>query len=97
MDIYCEWNSERFLSQGTSNSRGAAIIFNKNIDSKHIDNKGNFIVLDFTIEDKRITLINLYGPNTDQPFFYSELFDIIDRIGNDSYIVCGDLSLSYRS
>ena len=34
------------------------------------DFTGNFIILDDTIEDKRLTLVNLYRPNRDSPDFF---------------------------
>ena len=29
------------------------------------DNEGNLIALDLSIEEHRVTLVNIYGPNTD--------------------------------
>ena len=31
--------------------------------------KGNYIILDVNIQGKRIALVNLYGPNQDNPNF----------------------------
>ena len=94
--IYTEWGSEVFLSYGSSHSRGVAIMFNK-IDFKvHeilTDIDGNYVILDLTISDQRMTLASIYGPNTDCPSFYHRLFNIIDRIGNASYMICGDFNL----
>jgi hypothetical protein len=54
---------------------------------------GNFIALDLSVEGKRISLVTVYGPNTDEPEFYDNIFSIIDRFGNDSFTICGDLNL----
>jgi exonuclease III len=32
-------------------------------------------------------------PNSDKPEFFNEIFSLIDRIGNDSYILCGEYNL----
>ena len=41
---------------------------------EHImDPEGNYIISDFTVEENRSTLINLYGPNKDTPNFLTIL------------------------
>ena len=35
------------------------------------DKNSNYIILDVNIPGKRITLVNLYGPNQDNPNFYT--------------------------
>lgn len=95
--IYLQWNGESYCSFGTSSSRGVAILFKKNIEYKvHkviSDNDGNFLILDLTIQTKRLTLVNLYGPNKDKPEFFENVFEKIAKIGNLSYIICGDFNL----
>ena len=39
------------------------------------DINGNFIILDVTIEDKRSTLVNLYGLNRDSPDFFKTVVE----------------------
>ena len=46
------------------------------------DLSSNFIILDITIEEERITLINIYGPNEDNPKFYENIFDHIKLFQN---------------
>ena len=80
-----------------NNSRGVAILFNNDIDfTIHrtiIDVNGNFISTDLTVEDKRFTLTNLYGPNTDDPYFYRKVFENIQDLGNESTVIVGDWNL----
>ena len=40
--------------------------------------------------DVFLTLVNLYGPNNDNPNFFQEISNCIDEIGNDEAIMCGD-------
>jgi hypothetical protein len=42
---------------------------------------------------KRITLINIYGPNVDTPCFYNKVADVIENFDNQSCILCGDFNL----
>jgi exonuclease III len=98
--IYSLWDGECYFSFGTSNSRGVCILFNKCLTNLNVkvhnqekDTKGNVLILDLTIDNNRFTLCTLYGPNNDTPLFYSKLFSLIETIGNESYILCGDFNL----
>ena len=55
------------------------------------DHSSNFIILDITIEGERITLVNIYGPNEDNPKFYEHIFDHIELFQTEKFIICGDL------
>ena len=57
------------------------------------DLNGNFLILDISIDKERLTLVTLYGPNTDSPIFYSEIMSIIEDFGNENYLICGDFNL----
>lgn len=67
--VRVEWGYETYYSSFALNSRGIAIIFNNNFEFKvHeqlSDNNGNYLVLDISIEGKKITLLTIYGPNED--------------------------------
>lgn len=93
--IIDQWgNSNSILSNYKSNARGVAILFNKDLDYKihrqKVDDNGNFIILDMNIHNQRLTLINLYGPNLDNPIFFTNISSCIDDIGNTDIILCGD-------
>ena len=49
------------------------VLLNNNFEQKvkriKTDKNGNYIILDMVIEEKEITLVNLYGPNEDNPQF----------------------------
>ena len=53
------------------------ILINNNFEFKvegvKTDKNGNYILLDITIQGKRITLVNIYGPNEDSPNFYTNI------------------------
>ena len=92
-----QWNNECLFSSGTSNSRGVAILFSKNLDFKiHnniADTEGNYIICDLSVEDNRFTLINLYGPNKDTPTFFETILNIAETIGNANLMICGDFNV----
>ena len=53
------------------------ILLNNNFDQKvesiKTDPNGNYIILNMTIQGKKVTLVNIYGPNEDNPQFYRNL------------------------
>ena len=73
------------------------VLLNNNFEQKvkriKTDKNGNYIILDMVIEEKEITLVNLYGPNEDNPQFYENLIKKIAEFENDNVIICGDWNL----
>ena len=55
------------------------------------------LVLDLEIGDSNTTLINVYGPNTDDPNFYNEIATIMNDIDNTYSILCGDWNLIWNN
>ena len=50
-------------------------------------------MLETTIKGKKITLVNLYGPNEDRPQFYSNIKQKLEELDNEMDIICGDWNL----
>ena len=84
------------LSNYKSNSRGVAILISKDVEftihQQYTDEGGNYIILDITIFNQRLTLINIYAPNTDCPHFFQIIDNHIDRLNNDMLFLCGDFN-----
>ena len=64
---YCgknEWGSDVKFSSHTSNSRGVAILFKNSfqyiIHNEIKDPGGNYIILDISIQNTRLSLVALY-------------------------------------
>ena len=95
--IRAGWGGEIIYSSYTSNARGVCILLNNNFEyiilKRKTDSEGNLIAVDIEIEGKRITLVNIYGPNTDSSGFYLKLADILEEFGNETCIICGDFNL----
>ena len=91
------WNGECLFNKYSSNARGVAILFWKNLEykiHKQIkDNEGNFLVIDVTAQHQRFTLINIYGQDSDSPSFFKRIIQHLEEIGNSHYIICGDFNL----
>ena len=68
-----EWGLKCIIAPFTSNARGVAILFNNNteieIHKSYLDEGGNYIISDVTIDGIKMTLSNIYGPNKDEPTF----------------------------
>ena len=91
------WEGDCIFNSFSSNQRGVAILINKNFEYKIIktknDDHGNLLAIDIEIEHKKITLINLYGPNNDSPEFFNKVSDIIENFNNQTVIIAGDYNL----
>ena len=66
--------------------------FEYKVERVKTDKNGNYmyIILDVNIQGKRITLVNLYGPNRDNPNFYTKIKQKVSEFKNDQVIMCGD-------
>ena len=63
--------------------------FEYKVEKVKTDKNGNYIILDVNIQGKRITLANLYGPNQDNPNFYTNIKQKVSEFENDRVILCG--------
>ena len=95
--ITSEWGYKSYFSSFTTQSRGVAIFFNNNFEFKvhsfYNDHNGNMLVLDIEIDEHKITLATIYGPNKDDPGFFDSLQRKIVEIGNNDIIINGDWNL----
>jgi hypothetical protein len=64
--------------------------FQYTFHSETRDPKGNFIKLDVSTQEQRLSLVALYGPNEDSPDFLKNLNSKLVSLSNTSIIVGGD-------
>lgn len=59
---------------------------------------GNYIILDITIQNQRLSFACIYGPNADNPVFFNKLKHDIEFFDNNSVLVTGDFNtvMSYQ-
>ena len=93
-----EWGGICLFNSFSSQARGVAVFIRKNfpvtILDKFCDTGGNVLGVLLSYEDKKILLEGLYGPNTDEPAFYSDLaFKNIIDWSPDYSIFAGDFNL----
>ena len=92
-----EWGFTTVFSSFDSRSRGVAIFFNNNFEFKiHevcLDPSGNFVVIDLELSTKRLTFVSIYGPNKDEPIFYENLVQKINKFKNEDMLLVGDWNL----
>ena len=95
--ILMEWGLKGIIAPGTNNSRGTGILFNNNFQHKihryWTDKGGNYVIVDLTIIEKRITLVTLYGPNHDNQQMFKEIFKKVRDIKNENIIMVGDWNI----
>ena len=95
--IMNEWGYTAVLNSFSSNSRGVGIFFKNNFEFEihrtFNDASGNIVLIDIEIFNRRITLVNIYGPNKDNPEFYCNVEKLVTNFGNIDVIVVGDWNL----
>ena len=97
-----EWGGQICFSNGTSQSRGVAILIPPNLgvevtilkETKDID--GRFLTVDCVIENFNLTLINVYAPTKDnlenQLAFLVELNNILETNVSKQLVIGGDFN-----
>lgn len=94
--IRTQWGYECYFSNFASNARGVAILLNNNFEYKFIseekDLSGNKLIVNLEIANIQISLINIYGPNRDDPLFYTHLKVDLQQYDNPC-VVAGDFNL----
>ena len=96
-DFHTIWEDLFYIHGQKSNSRGVAILIRKNFDfNVHDvtkDDVGNLLWVQFTTCNMKFNLLNIYGPNTDSPEFFTSIEKALSKSTADYNIVCGDFNL----
>ena len=92
-----EWGFKAYFSGNSSNSEGLAILVNKqfafNNITRHIDIlPGKLQALEINIENREIVMVNIYGPNIDNPFVFEKLDSFLSDHANKHIIIAGDFN-----
>jgi len=67
--------------------------FNQSTSNIHPDDNGRFLLIDIKVEDKLLYVANVYGPNNDDPDFYSKRFQYLQTGTMFDIIFGGDFNL----
>jgi len=57
------------------------------------DPEGRYLMLDITIQNKHLLLVNIYGPNEDDPIFFQMIHNKIEHFQNSQVIAAGDFNV----
>ena len=99
--IQSQWGYKSFFNSFKTNSSGVAVFFNYNcefeIHSEHKDESRDYLILDTTVENVPLLLINIYGPNSDTPNFYASWMDKIVDCLNTQYIIIGGNFIDWKN
>ena len=94
-----EWGGNIIFSHGRSDSCGVCILFNPslqfNILKSLSHNLGRFVILDICMRDQILTLLCIYGPNSDNPIFFRQLAESLHLFTCDNIIICGDFNFVF--
>ena len=86
-----------FFDHGESNARGITMAIAKKLEYKILkitkSKIGRYIIIDLEINNKCITVVNIYALNKDDPEFFIELFKKLTEHKNEEIVICGDLNL----
>ena len=93
-----EWGGNILFSHGTNKSKGVAICFNKKFEYEIVkverDEEGRYILCMVKVEGVNFLLVNVYGPNDDDPEFFNNLMQTITtRFQYDELIMGGDFNV----
>lgn len=81
------------FSSYSSKKRGVAILIRKNkpiiIKNTITDIEGRYIIINVTINNKDITIANIYGPNEDDGNFFHNVFSSISNLSQSAIIIGG--------
>ena len=91
-----EWGGDAFYSHGTTNSCGVAILtpkgFQKSVYEQMSSKTGRFLNINFWLNEQKVSLIAIYGPNTDDSSFFQRVERICENT-DENKIIIGDFNL----
>ena len=97
-EIKSIWDIEIYISGGKTNSRGVMILLNNNFEHEVLsckkDKNGNQLTLLLKLNSMTINLTTIYGPNSDSPEFFQDIFNNQERVNSDYNIICGDFNIA---
>ena len=78
------WSGDVFINGISSNCRGLMILIKNSFEYQvcgvHSDELGNMLMIDIKINYTNYLLLNIYGPNTDNPVFFLKIYNNHCRI-----------------
>ena len=90
------WNGKTYNSCFASNSRGCSILIHRSLSHEVLfesyDENGNYVLVGCKIGAESFLLLNIYGPNKDDPSFYEHIDELLMKFQTDNVIIGGDFN-----
>lgn len=94
--LRCRWIQQICHSNSMIKARGTAILIRRGVPCKHlstvVDRDGRYVILVGEIHSTPITLLNIYGPNNDDPEFFRKVLNSIPDISSTNLVIGGDFN-----
>ena len=91
------WVGQVFSSSFRSNSRGVAILIDRQtpfvFENQILDSEGRYILITGSLFGQHMTLLNVYAPNEDCPEFMAEMITLFNHHCKGVGLIAGDLNL----
>ena len=95
-----EWGGNIYFSHGTTDSCGICILFrpslNFDILKLELHNLGRFIIADLKVVNHLVTLVGIYGPNSDNTNFFKDVAQKMQSFACENVIMCGDFNFVFN-
>ena len=92
-----QWGEKIWFSSHTSNSRGVAVLIRNSVSvtfkSMYNDPNGRYLIISASINNIPLILLNIYGPNNDDPEFFIDIFSKLGSFEFSSIICAGDFNV----
>lgn len=89
------WHGNVFTAAFSLRSRGVMTLIHESVPfSVHNiikDKKGRYLIIQGSMLLENLNLVHVYGPNSDDPGFYEELFLLLSKLPGQ-YIIAGDFN-----
>ena len=86
---------QAFYSHGCKDSQGVVTYVNKSIKAElcYSDCEGRYVIIQVTKDEETFLVINVYGPNNDNPEFFKDLCINIGKLDSMNLVLIGDYNL----
>ena len=96
MKLKRDWVSQAYYSSFSSNSRGVAILIHRTtpfvLNTCIKDPEGRFVLIHGTIHGTRVTMMNIYAPNSPPPSFWTRVAVELEEYKCSFTVLGGDFN-----
>jgi len=89
-----DWGGDIYMSHWSTNSKGVGIFIaphvNYDLMSRYTDTDGRVVIIEISINERKLTICNSYGFNEDNPNFFQTIMDKLLEYNYEGLIWGGD-------